>query len=196
MNTFESKDFLKFVIDFSKIMNNERIILSYDGIVSQDILMAFTTLTERRLSQNEANKKVKKIVYHVMVEFLQNIVKHTDSEVIEMDNDQKGQFMKSGIFIVGKKKDHYFVSSGNLILNSKIDRMIYILENLNRMDQDGLNELYKYTLKDTSISERGGAGLGLIDIARKSEAPFNYYFEKVNEEFSFFILNTDISRDK
>ncbi len=196
MNTFESKDFLKFVIDFSKIMNNERIILSYDGIVSQDILLAFTTLTERRLAQNESNKKVKKIVYHVMVEYLQNIVKHTDSERIEFNNDEKGSFMKSGIFVVGRKKDYYFVSSGNLILNSKIDRMINILENLNRMDLDGLNELYKYTLKDTSISERCGAGLGLIDIARKSEASFTYYFERINDKFSFFILNTDIARDK
>jgi hypothetical protein len=195
MGMIESKEFLDFVMNFTKIMKEERIILSYDGVVSQDILMAFTSLTEKRLSQIETNKKVKKNVYHVMVEYLQNIVKHTDSNTDIHDVTSGESFMKSGIFIVGKRKTEYFVTSGNLILNSKIERMKYVLDNLNLMDYDGLSELYKQTMKDGSISLRGGAGLGLIDIARKTGRPFTYHFEYVNDDFSFFVLNSTINRE-
>ena len=196
MGMIESKEFLGFVMNFTKIMKEERIILSYDGVVSQDILMAFTALTEKRLSQIEANKRVKKNVYHVMVEYLQNIVKHTDSNTGILDVTSGESFMKSGIFIVGKRKMEYFVTSGNLILNSKIDRMKYMLDNLNLMDYDGLSELYKHTMRDGSISLRGGAGLGLIDIARKTGRPYTYHFEYINDEFSFFVLNSTINREE
>jgi hypothetical protein len=196
MGMIESKEFLDFVMNFTKMMKEERIILSYDGVVSQDILMAFTALTEKRLSQIEANKRVKKNVYHVMVEYLQNIVKHTDSNTDIHDVTSGESFMKSGIFIVGKRKTEYFVTSGNLILNSKIERMQYVLDNLNLMDYDGLSELYKQTMRDGSISLRGGAGLGLIDIARKTGRPFTYHFEYVNDEFSFFVLNSTINREE
>ena len=195
MGMIDSKEFLDFVMNFTKMMKEERIILSYDGVVSQDILMAFTALTEKRLSQIETNKRVKKNVYHVMVEYLQNIVKHTDSNTDIHDVTSGESFMKSGIFIVGKRKTEYFVTSGNLILNSKIERMQYVLDNLNLMDYDGLSELYKQTMRDGSISLRGGAGLGLIDIARKTGRPFTYHFEYVNDEFSFFVLNSTINRD-
>ncbi len=196
MGMIESKEFLDFVMNFTKMMKEERIILSYDGVVSQDILMAFTALTEKRLSQIETNKRVKKNVYHVMVEYLQNIVKHTDSNTDIHDVTSGESFMKSGIFIVGKRKTEYFVTSGNLILNSKIERMQYVLDNLNLMDYDGLSELYKQTMRDGSISLRGGAGLGLIDIARKTGRPFTYHFEYVNDEFSFFVLNSTINREE
>lgn len=194
MDTFKTSGFLDFVMNFTKIMREQRIILSYDGVVSQDILMAFTSLTEKRLSQIESNKKVKKNVYHVMVEYLQNIVKHTDSSTDIHDVTSGESFMKSGIFIVGKRQTEYFVTSGNLILNSKIERISYVLDNLNLMDYDGLSELYKQTMRDGSISQRGGAGLGLIDIARKTGRPFTYHFEPVNDEFSFFALNSTIPR--
>lgn len=198
-----SKEFLSFVMDFTKIMTDQKIILSYDGVVSQDIVKAFTSLTERKLDIIEADKKVKKNVFHIMVEYLQNIVKHTDdykeyvadeSEVDAENTSISESHMKSGIFIVGKDDHRYFVTSGNLILNSKISILKYALDNLNLMDLDGLNELYKYKLRDTSISSRGGAGLGFIDIARKAQTPFAYHFEPVNDMYSFFVLTSDVMK--
>jgi len=42
------------------------------------------------------------------------------------------------------------------------------------------------------ISNKGGAGLGLIDMARKSGNKLLYAFEKVDEKFSYFYLHTEI----
>jgi len=46
------------------------------------------------------------------------------------------------------------------------------------------------------LSEKGGAGLGFIDIARKTGQKLVYSFLKIDEEKSFFVLTTTILRVK
>jgi hypothetical protein len=45
------------------------------------------------------------------------------------------------------------------------------------------------------ISEKGGAGLGLIDIAKKTGSKLSYQFKELNDEVSFFILTSTIKRN-
>jgi hypothetical protein len=45
----------------------------------------------------------------------------------------------------------------------------------------------------STISEVGGAGLGFIDMARKSENKLSYSFDKINDRISFFTLMTMVS---
>ena len=44
------------------------------------------------------------------------------------------------------------------------------------------------------MSKKGGAGLGFIDIARKSGNKLEYHFEKINDDYYFFIINSQISK--
>jgi hypothetical protein len=53
--------------------------------------------------------------------------------------------------------------------------------------------LYTNTLSASELSEKGGAGLGLIEIARKSGNKIKYQFEKYDDEFSLFFMDTLIS---
>lgn len=62
------------------------------------------------------------------------------------------------------------------------------------MDQEGLKELYKLIIKTADISQKGGAGFGLVDIARKSGTKLEYDFEKVNDFYSFYSLLIRIPR--
>ncbi len=48
------------------------------------------------------------------------------------------------------------------------------MEQINNLDKDGLKDLYKEIIKNTTISEKGGAGLGFVDMARKSGQPLEY----------------------
>ena len=42
------------------------------------------------------------------------------------------------------------------------------------------------------MSDKGGGGLGMIDIARKSGQKLDFDFQQVDEEFSFYSLNINI----
>ena len=94
-----------------------------------------------------------------------------------------------------KNADNYTITAGNIIKNVNITTLKNLLETINATDKEGLKELYKTQIREGRMSEKGGAGLGLIDIARKSGNQLEYYFIDINTDFSFFIINSKISRD-
>jgi hypothetical protein len=55
--------------------------------------------------------------------------------------------------------------------------------------------LFKQQIKESSLSDKGGAGLGLIDIAKKTGSKLSYQFKEINELVSFFILTSTIKRN-
>lgn len=165
-----------------------QISLIYEGEITHQIMKAFTAMTETSLEKHEESSSVSKRVFHVMVECLQNIGKHADAE------DIKEPEIKRGIFLICKSEDNYNVITGNFIDHSKLDGLKRMLENINTLDKEGLKELYKTQIKGGSISDKGGAGLGFIDIARKTGEKLQYDFIKVTENTSFFILKSTVSR--
>lgn len=124
-----------------------------------------------------------------MVECLQNISKHADDY-----GTNDFAFSGRGIFLVAKGTDEYSVTTGNMVENNKIADLKSLLENVNRLDKDELTELYKKQIKEGRLSDKGGAGLGFIDIKRKTGNNLNYHFLPINEETSFFLLTSTISR--
>jgi hypothetical protein len=187
-------DYMKFVVSFHKTMVDKRITLAYEGEVTQDITKAFTSMTERNLEKVETDGKIKKKVYHVMVECLQNIAKHADDDSEKASNKLEEGLAKSGIFIIGSDDKEYFITSGNCILNENIVELKAMLDKINSLDKEGLKELYKIKMKESVISAQGGAGLGFIDMAKKTGNPFEYHFEPIDDKSSFFLLKTRISR--
>jgi hypothetical protein len=192
MGTEDKKDvrgFLEFVYEFYKSMKAHEITLVYEGEITHQITKAFTSLTESNMAKDEESGTVQKKVFHVMVECLQNISKHADDFG---SNDYL--FSGRGIFMVAKSKDDYTVTTGNAVENSKIPILKSFLEQVNSLDKDELTELYKKQIKEGRLSDKGGAGLGFIDIKRKTGKNLDYHFLPVNDQASFFLLTSTIAR--
>ena len=96
-------------------------------------------------------------------------------------------FSGRGIFMVAKGKDEYTVTTGNAIENDKMQDLKNLLEQVNQLDKDELNEFYKKQIKEGSLSEKGGAGLGFIDIKRKTGKNLEYHFLPINDDLILFI---------
>jgi hypothetical protein len=183
------KGFLEFVYDFYKTMKAHEITLVYEGEITHQITKAFTSLTESNMMKELESNAVQKKVFHVMVECLQNISKHAD-EFAANDFVYSGR----GIFLVSKGEGDYSVTTGNVIDNFKTEELRSLLDTINSLDKEGLNQLYKTQIKEGRLSEKGGAGLGFIDIARKTGKKLIYHFLPVSETTSFFLLTSTISR--
>ena len=67
------------------------------------------------------------------------------------------------------------------------------MDKINSLNKEELGEFYKTSLRNNTISDKGGAGLGLIEISRKSGSKINYLFEPINNENSSFSLMVKIS---
>ncbi|HUX53342.1 MAG TPA: DUF6272 family protein, partial [Williamwhitmania sp.] len=104
-------------------------------------------------------------------------------------------FAGRGIFMVSKGDNEYNVTTGNVIEDTKIDELSRILDKINSLDKEGLKMLYKNQMKEGRLSEKGGAGLGFIDIARKTGRKLEYHFLPIDNDSHFFILTSTIDRN-
>ena len=180
---------MNFIYDLHRTMMSQNLILVYQGDFTQESTKYILAMAERNLDSSGEESSIKRKVFNVMVEALQNIVKHSD-ELVD------GQIRShAAIFIIGKEKNRYSIMSGNPIRKSNIDRLKQALEHINGLDKDGLKELYKEIIKNTTISEKGGAGLGFVDMARKSGDKIEYSFPELNAEYSFFCLKVNVARE-
>jgi len=52
--------------------------------------------------------------------------------------------------------------------------------------------MYKKQLREGKISGKGGAGLGLIDITRKTGNPLDYMFFPADDKNKYFVLKVKV----
>lgn len=183
-------DYMDFVYKFHNTLLDKKISLVYEGEVNQDITKVFTAMTEKNMSESAEATKTTKRLYHVMVECMQNICKHTDDPLTgEAKNPG------SGIVMLSEKDNCFMLTTGNTLANDKIEGMKATLDELNALDEDEIKVRYKEMIKASRLSEKAGAGLGFIDIIKKTGNKVEYHFEPMNDKISFFIFSTKVDRN-
>ena len=179
---------MRYIQDFFDSMYEQKLILSYQGAFTQEITKGVLSMTEKNLDSRGEESSIRRKVFNVMVECLQNIVKHS----YKGDN-----IYDRAVFLIGEQNDTYEIATGNFLLNHEVDALKSKLDQVNELDKDGLKALYKELIRGKDgLSEKGGAGLGLVDIARKSGNTIDYSFNKYDDSHTFFSLKTKISRNK
>ena len=142
---------IKSVLSLHDEMASNGFSLVYEGEFSHEVMKMFTSMAERDMDKSNEDKSVKRKVFHVMVECLQNMTKHSDDVDV---NDGVG----NGLFIVGKKDGYWSVITANKIIKEKIEGLKRSIDNINGLNKDDLNALYKKQIREGSLSEKGGAG--------------------------------------
>lgn len=170
-------------------MKNHEISLAYEGEMNHQVMKAFTNLTIEKMSRQSENNPIQKKVFHVMVECLQNISKHAFHSELNSEND-----LNNGVLLVSNTEEFYQVTTGNIIEKNKVKDLNEFLEMINELDDSNLRNLYKKQLKEGAISLKGGAGVGFIDIKRKTGRKLEFHFLPLNNSQSFFIFTSTIPR--
>jgi hypothetical protein len=125
------------------------------------------------------------------VEQSQNII-HYSAEKTPPDEDKAE--LSSGIIGVGYDTGHYYVLCGNRVKKEAVAALGEQLTKLQSMSKDELKRYYKEERRKKSRpnSNSKGAGLGFIELARKSVKPIEFDVKQIDEQFSFFSLKTVI----
>jgi hypothetical protein len=175
------------IYDFYKKMEQDNIMLSFKGNVTSELLTSVLQIMESKMERLNEPSKVRKKVYNILVEALQNLYHHLDKQ-IESPKHGHGTV----IFMIGKNENGYTVFTGNYIKNENADKLKSKLEKINSLDAEELKSYYKEVLNNGMMSDKGGGGLGMIDIARKSGQKLDFEFQQVDSEYSFYSLNINI----
>jgi hypothetical protein len=179
---------MNFIYDLHHTMMSQKLILVYQGDFTQESTKSILAMAERNLDSSGEESSIKRKVFNVMVEALQNIVKHSDELI---DGEIRSH---AAIFLIGKEADRYRIMSGNPIRKTAVAALQDKLDRINALDKDGLKDLYKEIIKNTTISDKGGAGLGFVDMARKSGEKLEFGFPELSAEYCFFCLKVNVPR--
>jgi len=131
-------------------------------------------------------------VFSVFIELTQNINQYS-AERDPLNGTDKG--VGTGIIIVSEGDDSYTITSGNLVENAQLAQIRDHCDRIKTLDSEGLKKLYKEQIKRPRESGRKGAGVGLIDIARKSRSRLKYKINSIDEHHSFFELAVNIKKE-
>ena len=183
-----SKGFVHYIFDRYKDLEIKDISLLFEGQITHQVMKSLSGLVEEQLDGVEDDMVLRR-VYHVMVESLQNINRHA-----ETFEDEGHPYPGVGLILVARNEEYFQVTTGNIMETSSVDELSMFLGRLNNMDTDRLDDLYKKQMREGILSPKGGAGLGFIDIRRKTGNPMEYSFEPIDNETSFFIFTAIIPR--
>jgi len=183
------KSFSNFLVSYFKDIPEDEMILLYEGEVNHEIILSFTNLVEKKLVKRNERNLIRKKVFNILIESLQNIHNHGNIRHLG-----KSISPGKGIIMVNNNDASYKITTGNLIKNDIIDKIKPILIKINKCDELSLRNLYKKQLEEGRFSAKGGAGLGFIDMARKSGQKLDFEFIKIDSKLSFFIISFHINK--
>jgi hypothetical protein len=141
----------------------------------------------------DEQSKLRKKVYNVLVESLQNLYHHVDKVPDDFEDQTSERF---GLVVVKAVSNGYRIITGNFVHTDNIEKLEEKIKRINRSSHDEIKELYKFILNHQRISAKGGGGLGLVDIARKTGNKLDYAFKTYNKEYSFFYLDILMNEEK
>ncbi len=174
---------------YSKLNSND-VLIAYKGNVTSELISNVLEVVEARMDDYSETSKIRKKVYNVLVESLQNLYHHIDILPPEIRKDFGEKF---GILVVSRKESQYKISTGNFIESEKVPQLKGKIDKINSMNADELKDMYKFILNHQRLSEKGGGGLGLVDIARKTGNRLDYSFNDFNNDYAFFNLDVYIN---
>lgn len=176
------------VYEYFKKMQDEHIILYFKGEITDSLLTSILQLIDDKLEKRIEDSRVKKKVFNILLECLQNIYNYYQYQ------EFKDVKMHSAILMIKKREESYYVITGNYMSQSRVSKLKDKIDKVNELSKDELKDFYKSVLNNPEqTSDTGGAGLGLIDIARKSGEPIKYNFDNIDEKHCFYSLQVKVS---
>jgi len=170
-------------------LNGGDVLMAFKGSISSELISNVLEVVESRLDEYDESSKIRKKVYNVLVESLQNLYHHIEVLPKAMQKEYDDKF---GILVVSRQDDKYKISTGNFITQDKVDVLRNKIDKINSMSREELKDMYKFILNHQRLSEKGGGGLGLVDIARKTGNQLDYTFERYDDQYYFFNLDVYI----
>lgn len=175
------------ILDIYKLLDDDNIILSYKGAINTDVIMSLMSILENKIKSFDIRTDLKRRVMRVLIECFQNLHNHVDAA---LDAEQMSE--SNALIIVQQIGDQFIIKTGNVINESDLVQLQRRIAMVNALNTDELRDLYRRKLENESFSKKVTAGLGFIDIARKSKQKLSFEVMEMVSRKCFFCLNVTV----
>lgn len=182
------------LLSYYKKMCERNIILDFQGAMSQDMLVGMAELIKNKSSANTDKSFLTKKVFSVFIEMAQNIALYSVDRVDLGDNSYENG-VGTGIIVVAEKENIFTITSGNLVRRADESSITQHIDRINQMDREELKQFYKQRIKSARQSGRRGAGVGFIDMARRSGNEIQYQVTPVDDLNSFLVFSVKVQEE-
>lgn len=175
-----------------RTLDEHGILLTFSGPLSQEIIEVLGEAVKKHIISDESIKSNTLNIFSIFIEQTQNIKNYLARPKFANESQE---FHNSGMLIIGKDSRNYFICSGNMSEKNDAKILADRVNEINAMDKEQKKAAYKTQLKQKRTlvdGEPGGAGLGLLEIARKASAPIEYSIINKNDRFDYIIFNVCI----
>jgi hypothetical protein len=167
--------------------NQDRTLLCFNGPISRSLIEELGNALKNYLEVDRARPAEAMDVFSAYIEMTQNIRQYARRRGY-VDGDSAAT-----VVIARSDTDQYMVSAGNVVDSDEGQRLVQRVQELAAMDKTALKAAYKEQLRKPRVGDAAsGAGLGLIDIARRSNGRLEASLSKHDETRSFFSLSVVI----
>ncbi len=163
---------------------NSSIVFSYIGDLVEGLTFTISNKMEEKLMEMSVRKPIVKKLFSIVIEGLQNIRLHGE-------HDDEGQ--KLAAFICWHNQDKYFISFSNLMDQGDKEKINSIVSSINEKEKMELKQHYISVMNNGIMSKAGGAGLGLITMAMKSENIIRTSFTHLEMDLCIVDFNLQIN---
>ena len=118
------------IFDLYDELEKQRIMLSFKGDLSPDLISALLSLVERKMNASEPDNRVRKRVFNVVMECLQNLYHH-NSRTIGEAGDSKRTDDPQGVVMIAHEDAGYSVLTGNYMAKAEVSELKQHLDHVN-----------------------------------------------------------------
>lgn len=181
--------------DSFRVCDDWLVVSRYAGCIDEAVLNSTLSGLDDTLAARGLPSAYAKRVYSIVVEELQNLFHHADTLPEVLLNELPEGACNYAVFCMGFDGQQFKILSGNYVDAAIRDMLIGRLEHVNSLDAVALRKYYLSVLDNEMVSRKGGGGLGLIDIARKSHHALEYEFLPVGDGYFFYTLLVTVGLD-
>lgn len=177
-------------VDKYILIDGDSVLLEYEGEVDKEVLLETLPQIEDILDKLEVTKQKKRKIVNIAIETLQNLQLHS----LPLENSKH---KLPPLFLLTKKDESISIVIGNLMDSSECTVLNDKIEKINSLNDEEVKFLYGVIMKQTVVkfSTKGGAGLGLIDMKKKSGNDLEHKFQPIDDAVTYFSLKITTSMD-
>ena len=175
--------------DIQAVLGKYRVLSCFSGRFSQGIIEEMGAAVRTYMERRSSPKTSIYSVFSVFIEQTQNIKNYVASMA---GSEREAEIAASSIVCIGEDGDGYFVWSGNRVEPADVPGLRTRLEAATKADGAELSRLYRERLRGAVEPGALGAGVGIIEMARKASVPLEYSFTDFPGDIPFFEIRVVI----
>ena len=171
-----------------QFLAEEGILMCFNGPFRHSIIEELGQAVRSHLEAEDGRKNAMTDVFSVFIEATQNVSNYARSEPW---TEAERARVQSGVLVIGRQEDQYRIRCGNYIRPADTGPLLARLDALAALDAAELKALFKARLR-AEPPAGGGAGLGLIRMARTASRPLAYEVAPSEDGLAFFSLTVHV----